>query len=168
VYYFTSDEHYGHANIVKYCNRPFKNAFEMDEELIKRHNELVGSEDHVIHGGDFTLHSNMKFVFERYVKRLNGVHIFIRGSHDKWLSKVYHEIWEKTIEKQHVVVCHYAMRAWPRSHYGSWQLYGHSHGGLEPYERQWDIGVDNNNFYPLSFIKISEIMKNKKGEKNDG
>jgi calcineurin-like phosphoesterase family protein len=49
-------------------------------------------------------------------------------------------------------------------HYGhtsiinSWQLYGHSHGKLPPIGKQWDIGVDNNNFYPVSFNKICEIM----------
>jgi calcineurin-like phosphoesterase family protein len=49
-------------------------------------------------------------------------------------------------------------------HYGhaniinSWQLYGHSHGKLAPIGKQWDIGVDNNNFYPVSFNKICEIM----------
>jgi calcineurin-like phosphoesterase family protein len=40
------------------------------------------------------------------------------------------------------------MRVWPRSHHNSWQLYGHSHGKLLPIGKQWDIGVDNNDFYP--------------------
>ena len=53
----------------------------------------------------------------------------------------------------HIVVCHYAMRVWPRSHYNSWMLYGHSHGKLAPQRKQWDIGIDNNNFYPISLIK---------------
>jgi calcineurin-like phosphoesterase family protein len=53
------------------------------------------------------------------------------------------------------------MRVWPRSHYNSWQLYGHSHGRLEPVGKQWDVGVDNNNFYPVSFDQLVEIMKNR-------
>ena len=35
---------------------------------------------------------------------------------------------------QLVVLCHYAMRVWDRSHYGSWHLYGHSHGNLPPWK----------------------------------
>ena len=160
MYFFTSDEHLGHGNIIKYCKRPFQHVKEMDEEIIKRFNEKVTKDDITIHGGDFSLHSQMRFVLEKYVSKLNGNHIFIRGSHDKWMDKMYHEILEKTINGQVIVVSHYAMRVWPRSHYGSWQLYGHSHGGLPPVGKQWDIGVDNNNFYPVSFDELVEIMKN--------
>lgn len=85
----------------------------------------------------------------------------MRGSHDYWLKDSAHELWSDYIDGQYVVVCHYAMRTWPKSHYNSWQLYGHSHGSLLPLGKQWDIGVDNNNFYPVSFEKIKEIMKKK-------
>lgn len=156
MYFFTADEHYGHENIIKYCDRPFSSVEEMDEELIKRHNETVGPGDVVVHGGDFTLKKSPEA--EAYVERLNGQHIFIRGSHDYWLKSKGPEIWEKTIDRQHVVVCHYAMRVWPRSHYNSWQLFGHSHGNLEPVGKQWDIGVDVNDFRPLSIEQLKEIM----------
>ena len=153
--WFTADEHYGHSNIIKYCNRPFENIQQMDEEIIKRHNEVVKKEDTVIHGGDFTLAN--KEIAGRYIARLNGKHIFIKGSHDKWLNNAPF-IYEKKIDENYIVVCHYAMRTWPRSHYGSWQLYGHSHGQLKPIGLQYDIGVDNNNFYPVSLAQIREII----------
>jgi len=76
------------------------------------------------------------------------------------------QIWEKRIYEQVVVVCHYAMRVWPKSHYNSWQLYGHSHGRLGGIGKQYDIGVDNNNFYPVSFNEICEIMQNKPDNSN--
>jgi calcineurin-like phosphoesterase family protein len=161
MYFFTADEHYGHVNIIRFCNRPFENSFEMDNEIIRRHNEVVTNEDTVIHGGDVSLHSNTNFVFEKYISKLNGKnHIFIKGSHDKWLREnKYSYIWENNIQGQFIIVCHYAMRVWARSHYNSWQLYGHSHGKLNSVGKQWDIGVDNNNFYPVSFNQLVEIMK---------
>ena len=158
MYFFTSDEHYQHANIIKYCNRPFENVFEMDKELIKRHNKVVKDNDIIVHAGDFMM-GNKAFA-AKYINQLNGEHIFIKGSHDKWLVGA-NQIWETSIEKIHIVVCHYAMRVWPKSHFGSWQLYGHSHGGLEPIGKQWDIGVDNNNFYPVSFEQLKKIMKSR-------
>jgi len=158
-YFFVSDEHYGHTKILKYCNRPFKDIKEMDDELIKRHNSLVSVEDVVIHAGDFTLRSKREA--ENYIRRLNGKHIFFKGSHDYW-NKNLPSVWEKEIDGIYIVVCHYALRVWPRSHYGSINLYGHSHGNLEPFENQWDVGVDNNNFYPISLEDILKKIKNSK------
>ncbi len=163
-YFFTSDEHYGHRNIIKYCRRPFDDVREMDYELIKRHNSVVGDNDIVIHGGDFTLAN--RTIAERHIAELNGKHFFLKGSHDAWLGESAHEIWEKKIDGQPIVVCHYAMRVWSRSHYGSWQLYGHSHGTLEPVGKQWDIGVDNNDFYPVSFKQIVKIMESRPDNPN--
>jgi calcineurin-like phosphoesterase family protein len=52
------------------------------------------------------------------------------------------------------------------THYNSWQLYGHSHGKLPPIGKQWDIGVDNNDFSPVSFNEIREIMQNRPDNPN--
>lgn len=160
TYYFTADEHFGHSNIIEYCKRPFNSIEEMDNEIIKRHNEVVGVDDVVIHAGDFSLRTNTREV-ERYINRLNGNHIFIKGSHDYWMDDSYHERWEGEIEGIYIVVSHYAMRVWARSHYNSWQLYGHSHGKLEGEGKQMDIGVDTHNYYPYSFEEIKKIMSQK-------
>ena len=159
MFYFTADEHLGHANIIRFCHRPFENVFDMDQEIIRRHNEVVTKNDVVIHAGDFAFRNRLSV--NNYIDQFNGSHIFLKGSHDKWMKQGL-QIWEKNInEEQYVVVCHYAMRVWPKSHYGSWQLYGHSHGGLPPEGKQWDIGVDNNNFYPVSFDQIKVIMESR-------
>ena len=158
MYFFTGDEHYYHTNIIKYCSRPFSDSSEMSEEIIKRHNEVVKDNDNVIHLGDFTLLDAVRAV--RIISRLKGKHTFLKGSHDRWLKINPIQIWEKKIDKFYIVCCHYAMRVWPKSHWNSWQLYGHSHGKLPPVGKQWDVGVDNNNFYPVSFDGLVEIMKN--------
>ena len=162
TYFFTADEHYGHKNIIKYCNRPFSSAEEMDDLLIENHNSVVSENDITIHAGDFSIRTNKDEVYQRYIEKLNGRHIFLRGSHDKWLPR-HHDlsIFEKNIEGQHIVICHYALRVWSRSHYNSWQLYGHSHGKLAPQGKQWDVGVDNNNYFPVSFDQIQEIMSDR-------
>ena len=158
-YFFTADQHYGHKNIIKYCQRPFNVLDEMDEILIQNHNEIIKKNETIIHAGDFAwvkTHSQAN----KYINRLNGNHIFLKGSHDKWM-KGKNQIWEKIIYGKFIVICHYAMRTWARSHFNSWHLYGHTHGGLEPQGKSWDIGVDNNNFYPVSFNQIVKIMKDR-------
>ena len=163
--YFTADQHYSHRKIIEYCNRPFTSIKEMDETLIANHNEIVKSDDTVIHAGDFTLAK--KHIAQNYISRLSGRHIFIGGSHDYWLGKKHPlQILELTVEKQHIVACHYCLRTWARSHFNSWHVYGHSHGNLQPIGKSWDVGVDNNNFYPVSFERLSEIMKSQPDNPN--
>lgn len=75
--WFTADTHFGHANIIKYCNRPFKSVDEMNEKLISNWNSIVQEGDTVYHLGDFSFRG-----YYRYKNRLNGKIILLRGNHD--------------------------------------------------------------------------------------
>jgi calcineurin-like phosphoesterase family protein len=77
--YFTSDLHFWHANVIKYCNRPFASIDEMNEKLIKNWNETVKPEDTVYCLGDLSLAVRP---VEVYTKRLNGTKYLVPGNHD--------------------------------------------------------------------------------------
>ena len=144
-----------------------------------RFNSKVKPTDTTYPIGDFSLESDPKQVERKYIEPLNGTHIFIMGSHDRWLRRHLgiHYLIEKEFTSigylkvtKYIVMCHYAMLKWPRSHYGSLQLFGHSHGRLDnelprPYNRksQVDVGVDTNDFKPYS---LDEILTKLKGEKD--
>lgn len=84
--WFTSDHHFGHANVIKYCNRPFDSVEEMDDELIDRWNSFVGQNDRIYHLGDFTLGGGSQAA--DYFRRLNGKITVLANfwHHDKrWL-----------------------------------------------------------------------------------
>lgn len=158
-YWFTGDEHLWHKNANRLFRRPFKDFNDMINSFVENHNYVVREEDIVIHTGDLSFASK-NTTTEQYIRRLKGQHIFLRGNHDYWMeSDHYPQIWEKKIKGHYVVACHYSMRVWPRSHYGSFLLFGHSHGKLEPLGKQHDVGVDNNYYFPVSFDKIIEIME---------
>ena len=157
-YWFTSDEHYDHDKVIKYSNRPFDSIEDMDRCLIANHNNIVKDQDVTIHAGDFCWLNKKEDVYKKYVSKLKGNHVMLVGSHDHWLPSSAHYVWRKRIDGNLIVVCHYAMRTWECSHYNSWQLYGHSHGNLPPIGKQHDIGVDNNNYCPVSFIQVATIM----------
>lgn len=123
MWYFTSDQHFGHEKVIKYCNRPYSSIEEMDEILIENHNKVVKNNDIVVHGGDFSFLN--KEVKNKYVKKLNGNHIFVRGNHDYWLPKSTTQIYCKNVLGQYIVVSHFPMLVWPSSSYNSWGLYGH-------------------------------------------
>ncbi len=85
-YWWTSDYHFFHTNIIKYCGRPFENVEEMNETIISRHNERVRPEDTVFFLGDFIFKSGKDDGEDRYrtfEKKLNGKFIFIKGNHDR-------------------------------------------------------------------------------------
>jgi len=161
--YFTADTHFNHENIIRYCGRPFKSKDDMNLEMIRRWNEVVLPGDVVFHLGDFGFGN-----CEDIINQLNGKIYFIPGSHDSHLLRADYFIKSVKIlplyynlkhEKQHVVLSHYCMRTWPQSYYGSWHLFGHSHGKLEPIGKSLDVGVDVHDFYPLSWLDIKSKMK---------
>ena len=164
MYWFTSDEHYNHKKIIEYYKRPFSTVEEMNETLIANHNAYVGKNDITIHAGDFCWENNRKGA-SQYYSRLNGNHIFLKGSHDHWLPDSAKYIWRKEIYGKFIMVCHYSMLIWERSHYNSWHLFGHSHGknywNIESSGKSFDIGVDCFNFFPVSLTEVANIMRNK-------
>jgi len=173
--HFTSDHHFGHANIIRYSDRPFGSVWEMDETFITNWNEAVGPEDTVYHLGDIFLGD--LGAAKRIRERLHGRICLIRGNHDKtadamgsgsfeWI-KDYHELKVADADLrggvQMIVLCHYAMRIWNAAHRGSWQLYGHSHGSLQddPEARAFDAGVDCHDYAPISYNQVKQIMARK-------
>jgi len=158
--WFTADSHYDHSKIIQYCNRPFKNVDEMNEELIKRWNERVKHDDTIYHLGDFAFSKGPG----KFFHRLNGNKILIVGNHDRQLTKhlpwqSVHDYYETKIDGQFIVMCHYAFRVWNKAHYQSWNLYGHSHNTLKNNSQQWDVGVDANDYRPINFEQIKEKLK---------
>lgn len=159
--YFTADLHLGHVNILKYCSRPFSCAEHMDETLINNWNSVVKPMDTVYVLGDFAMRDPRS-----YLERLYGDFYLIPGNHDrasKWpgpATTVLPKIHTLYYTAQHVVLCHYPMLAWPRSHYGSWHLHGHCHQGTLPFcpGKVMNVGVDHRNFYPVSWPEVVEYM----------
>jgi calcineurin-like phosphoesterase family protein len=168
--YFASDYHLGHANVIKYDGRPFKNVNEMDEAIIENHNSVVSDEDDFYFLGDFSFSKTRN---REYLNRLNGNKFFIKGNHDNYdMIKLYKEygtylgeLAEVTVEGQRIVLCHYAMRVWNKSHRGVWMLYGHSHHSLPDVDTalSFDIGINGKgyDYTPLSFAQVKKIMSKK-------
>ncbi len=184
--WFTSDTHFGHKNIIKFSNRPFNDENHMNEELIREWNAVVDEEDDVYHMGDVSLCDDKKTL--SILNRLNGRIHLITGNHEKsvlkseacrkkfvWIKSI-HEFYIDINEvdftvptrnkQQMIVLCHYGMRVWNKSHHGSWMLYGHSHDSMEheQWGRSMDVGVDSayrilGVFRPFSFEEIQKIME---------
>lgn len=178
--WFTSDTHFNHTNIIKYCSRPFDNAFQMNEALVENWNAKVRPGDTVFHLGDFSMGARGPKQIDELINNLNGVKYLIRGNHEKdsqskehiralWkdiydIAEIFVPDEEITYKEQHIVMCHYPMIAWNASHRGSWQLFGHVHGGLsnkgiiKHSATQLDVGVDSHEYSPISYQQVKELI----------
>ena len=172
--YFTADPHWGHFNIIRYTNRPFESAPQMDAELIKRWNSKVTKSDTVYLLGDVFF--GKEEYFDKIISQLNFEHLHvIKGNHDKPFARWYESrkprnvsfygsYLETRLNGRDFTLCHYALRVWNKSHHNALHLYGHSHGTLpdDPHNKSMDVGVDTNSYYPYSF---DEVVKNLDGKK---
>lgn len=165
--FYTSDHHWGHANIIKYQNRPHGSVGEMDQDMISKWNAVVGPNDTVYHLGDFSFYHPPQVLALR--QRLMGHIHLLWGNHDKRVkeaAKLYPTLFDSVGEYkelvdsgEHITLCHYAMRVWNKSHRGSLMLYGHSHGQLNDNNQSLDVGVDAWGFYPVTLTEIKKRMK---------
>ena len=158
--WFSADTHYGHKNSIEYANRPFSSVEEMDEVMIRNHNERVKPGDRFIHVGDFAFVDH-----DPYLTRLNGQKFLVPGNHDHSnrikKAKGWHEVLDKLTHLK--LPCgtelgHYAMRVWRNSHHGAIHLYGHSHGNLIGDSQSCDVGVDCWRFAPVSLEEIMDYL----------
>ena len=139
--FYIADLHFGHFNIVRYDNRPFKSVEEMDNTLIKNWNRVVSDADFVYILGDISWHDDNKTT--EIFKQLKGNKILIKGNHDlikrnSELAKCFisvQDYCELYLDKQNkVIMSHYPMPFWNGQFRDTVHLYGHVHNS-----HQWNM-----------------------------
>jgi calcineurin-like phosphoesterase family protein len=159
--FLIGDQHYGHAGIIRMCNRPFADVREMDEMLVTSHNSVVGKLDTVIFLGDFA-HRYPADKLPQLFARLNGRKHLVRGNHDRatqalpWESQ--HDLWHVSVDNQNLVLCHFPLLTWAKIRRGAIHLYGHTHGRIRGNVQSADIGVDVMGWAPVRLSQIKEYM----------
>jgi len=186
--WFTSDTHFGHTKIIECCNRPFATIEEMNDAFIANWNERVQPDDVIFHLGDFGWGRSDDWNYA--LQRLNGKKHLIIGNHDEAnLRPGYEEYFESITYQKRIEINGRTvyMNHFPFMTYGGvyrigdrgvWQLHGHVHSGernktgrdlpllknRSPY--QYDVGVDNNNYAPISFAEIAKKIEQQTNEYN--
>ena len=167
--WFTSDLHLGHRAAIGMCERPFENVEEMNEILIRNFNSCVKKNDIVYILGDIS-HRMPVLEVNQLIGKMNGKKILCKGNHDKrYASTLFEGIYdflEIAIYGVNISLMHYPMMSWPKSHYGALHLHGHIHSKQDYNLQQkrdgimrYDVGVDANEFYPVSIEQIKEFFK---------
>lgn len=179
--FWTSDLHFNHGNIIKYCNRPFISKQEMNHSLIQNWNKTVKEEDIVFILGDFCFGDKSKW--RQLLNSLNGTKYLVQGNHDRDID-IPRECFESVddmlqiaVEDEEVghystIICtHYPLATWAGIQKGVLNCSGHIHStpdlsgtGFDiilaknaPWN-QYDVGVDRNNFTPVSYNDLKVIF----------
>lgn len=152
--FFTSDTHFRHNNIIKYCDRPFTNVQEMDHILIQNWNKVVGKEDIVFHLGDFAFADKRKW--RQITNFLNGEKYLIQGNHDRnediptecfvdIRDMMQVSIYDTELEDfSTFIMTHYPLATWAGINKGIFNLHGHIHSTPDLNGTGFDIAVAKN------------------------
>lgn len=134
--FYISDLHIDHANVLGFDNRPFKDVEEMNNELIRRWNDVVSDGDLVYILGDMFWCSPKKAV--PIMEQLSGQKILVKGNHDRWHDSKFDKMFVKIDEYietddngRKIVLCHYPIPCFKNHFYGWTHLYGHVHNSFE-------------------------------------
>src|SRR5574343_53739 len=179
--YFTSDTHFSHANIIRYCDRPFKDTHHMNHTLTRIWNNTITNEDIIYFLGDFSLN---KSLHKTILPKLNGYKVLIAGNHDpvfnrpnrydEYRSYGWDEIYqslETTIQGKKILLSHlpYAidlgydcrfMKDRPIDN-GLPLLHGHLHCKYLKKGKLIDVGIDNN-FKILSENDVVKLLNDER------
>lgn len=174
--WFTADTHFGHKNIIRFCQRPFVDVEEMNRVMIENWNRVVGVDDLVFHLGDFSVGGAAEWT--SLLDNLHGKIVLILGNHD--MNNVNQGFMRRfldikmqmliSIGKQRIYLNHYPFLCYGGAYRNTWQLFGHVHSspyrtGLDSsrldhlFSSQYDVGVDINNFTPVSYEQISKKIQ---------
>ncbi|MBQ6577027.1 MAG: metallophosphoesterase [Bacteroidales bacterium] len=174
--FFTSDTHFFHNSIISHASRPFANADEMNACLIRNWNIVVPKDGIVFHLGDFCFGTAEQW--NTILDQLKGKIFLVAGNHDmaminspvmKRFENVDCEM-EIVVGGQKLILNHFPFLVHGGRNTRTWQLYGHIH--TNPVENriidsqrmsmlapsQYDVGVDNNEYSPVSFNRVRDII----------
>jgi len=168
--YFTSDQHFGHFNIIRLSRRPFETVEEMNEVMLVKWNDKVRDEDTIYILGDLFFRAA---TVEPILASLKGHKHLIVGNHDgSWMDRVrladYFEsvqtLKEVNVDGCLLTLCHYPMLSYPQARRG-YMIYGHIHNNvgddywplIQRRPRMFNAGVDVNGFEPVT---LDELVAN--------
>ena len=154
--FLISDQHMGHKNIMLYESRPFRDAEDMENELIKRHNEMVSKNSLVYILGDFSFYP--KEFTKHIVDQLNGRKYLIRGNHDNHSNNWYRDVGFQEVSKYPIIIWGSVILShepvYCNQNMPFVNIHGHSHSVCLQSKKHFNVSADNINYRPISLGEI--------------
>ena len=164
-YWVASDHHLGHVGVTKFLNadgtklRPWDDPDEMDEEIIKRHNELVTPNDRVYFLGDVVINRRCLPT----IARLNGKKVLIKGNHDIFRLEEYMQYFEdirayKVMPKERIIMSHIPVHPSQLERW-SGNIHGHLHGNNLDDPRYINVSMEQIDYRPVLLVELVKKLE---------
>ena len=162
--FLVSDTHFGHTGVCRFTRadgvtklRPWDDAEEMDDEMVRRWNDRVRPNDKVYHLGDVVINRRAL----KTMGRLNGDKVLIRGNHDIFPDVEYREYFRE-LRAYHVmngmILSHIPIHEESLGRFGV-NIHGHLHanrvmkdGSVDP--RYHCVCVEHTDYTPILFEDV--------------
>lgn len=179
--FFTSDSHFYHRNIIKYCNRPWNHGFnengemivtdedveKMNDDMISNWNSVVGENDLVWHLGDFAFGKDKLEKTKQLIEKLNGKINIVLGNHDLHGNeniKHYYDIGFNKVYDRKVIIDDYVILShiplmFLNENTPFFNIAGHVHDSTvyQTFTKsQAIVCVERHNYTPISYETIKE------------
>lgn len=175
-----SDTHFGHENIISFADRPFKDVYHMNEEMLALWNETVSEGDKVYHLGDVYFGGGFgQEYWEKFLPRLHGKKRLILGNHDNGKDPLLQKVFEKIdvwrifgdlgLLLTHVPVHPTTLSEHPRRH-AVFNIHGHTHEKGEPggdTQNYKCVCVEHTDYRPVDLEELLALAESegKRGKK---
>lgn len=161
--WFTSDTHFFHQNIIKFCRYSrFQTLEEMHDTLVQNWNRVVKPGDTVYHLGDVTFKQHDDFF--RLWRQLNGSKRLIVENHDDLTPKFvgqFHKVqlWTGGKFKEHNFVCSHIPLREDQMRDAEFNVHGHIHEKTSPSPRHINVCVEQTEYTPVSLDELASLCK---------
>ena len=150
-YFVIADTHFDHENIIKYCNRPYANVSDMNDDIVRRWNSRVSKKDVVYFLGDFAFGRDS---VKKFVPLLNGIKYLVKGNHDTFTNQFYRdcgfkEVYDKPILFDFFLLSHEPLQLSETTPY--FNYYGHVHNDEKFHDTATSkcVSVERINYTPI-------------------
>jgi len=156
-----SDQHFGHKNIIKFCNRPWESIDQMSADMVKSFNTLVGPSDVSIWVGDVGFKSDEDV--NNLLDQCQGYKILVVGNHDFTKRKLrtlhfdeIHLLYQLTIDDIGYVFTHYPQENLPLPYIN---IHGHTHQKVLDSDQHINVCVERTEYKPVNMNDLHSIGK---------
>lgn len=162
--YFTSDFHYGHRNILLYCNRPFDSISQMNTQLIKNYNSIVEHDAIVYILGDFSFLNTEST--KQILKAMKGFKYLIKGNHDRKPNSYYRELGFREVYNKPIlygdkyILSHEPIDENLLNGSKLINIFGHVHErGPSQTKNSYCVCLEKHDYKPVSLSQIEEQVR---------